>query len=127
MSQQPKKSKPAKQAKASATPRKTPKKAAKKMTSTASAKEDTTPFMAYESAANINSGYTNTRRNKAAVINRTDKYINISDGLVPFKYSYEYGNSGTKSLDVRDAVILCQKAYYNFSQFRNVIDLMTEF
>ncbi len=96
------------------------------MTAKAS-EEDTTPFMAYESSANINTGRTSTRRNKASVINRTDKYANISDGLVPFKYSYQYGNSGAKSLDVRDAVILCQKAYYNFSQFRNVIDLMTEF
>ena len=122
MSQQPKKSKPKKTARASTTA----KKAAKKMTAKAS-EEDTTPFMAYESSANINTGRTSTRRNKASVINRTDKYANISDGLVPFKYSYQYGNSGAKSLDVRDAVILCQKAYYNFSQFRNVIDLMTEF
>jgi hypothetical protein len=122
MSQQPKKSKPRKSAKAS----KSTARAAKKITAKAS-EQDTTPFMAYESSANINSGVTSTRRNKASVINRTDKYINISDGLVPFKYSYEYGNSGAKSLDVRDAVILCQKAYYNFSQFRNVIDLMTEF
>ena len=74
--------------------------------------------MAYESTANITTNYTSTRRNKAATINRTDKYANISNGLVPFKYSYEYGDSGTKSLDVRDAVILCQKAYYNFSQFQ---------
>jgi hypothetical protein len=122
MSQQPRKSKSRKNAKASTTA----KKAAKKMTATAS-EQDTTPFMAYESTANINTGYTSTRRNKASVINRTDKYANISDGLVPFKYSYQYGNSGARNLDVRDAVILCQKAYYNFSQFRNVIDLMTEF
>ena len=122
-------SKPKKAAKTSATGRKPAKKSAKKMTSTASKKidEDTTPFMAYESTANINTGYTTTRRNKSATINRTDKYANISNGLVPFKYSYEYGDSSTKSLDVRDAVILCQKAYYNFSQFRNVVDLMTEF
>lgn len=122
MSQQPKRSKSKSTAKAS----QPAKKAAKKMTAKAS-QEDTTPFMAYESTANINTGRTSTRRNKASVINRTDKYANISDGLVPFKFSYEYGNSGTQSLDVRDAVVLCQKAYYNFSQFRNVIDLMTEF
>jgi hypothetical protein len=28
---------------------------------------------------------------------------------------------------VRDAVVLCQKCYYNFALFRNIIDLMTEF
>ena len=127
MSRPSKKSKAAPK-KAASTPRKASKKApAKKMTAQASAAEDTTPFMAYQSVANINTGVSSTRRNKAAVIERTDKYVNISNGLVPFKYSYEYGNSGSKSLDVRDAVILCQKAYYNFSQFRNVIDLMTEF
>ena len=126
MSQQPKKSRPKKAAKASIAPKKAPKKPAKRMTAKASS-DDTTPFMAYQSTANINTGRTSTRRNKASVINRTDKYANIADGLVPFKYSYEYGGSASRSLDVRDAVILCQKAYYNFSQFRNVIDLMTEF
>jgi hypothetical protein len=30
-------------------------------------------------------------------------------------------------MDIRDAVVLCQKAYYNFAIFRNTIDLMTEF
>ena len=127
MSRPSKKSKAAAPKKASASSRKAPKKAAKKMTSKASAADDTKPFMAYQSEASINSGYTSTRRNKAGVIQRTDKYINITNGLVPFKYSYEYGQSGSRNLDVRDAVILCQKAYYNFSQFRNVIDLMTEF
>jgi hypothetical protein len=122
MSQQPKKSKSKRVAKAS-----TPTKKAAKSISAKSQTEDTTPFMAYQSTASINTGRTTTRRDKASVINRTDKYVNISEGLVPFKYSYQYGNSGAKSLDVRDAVILCQKAYYNFSQFRNVIDLMTEF
>jgi len=122
MSQQPKKSKSKRVAKASTSTKK-----AAKSISAKSQTEDTTPFMAYQSTANINTGRTTTRRDKASVINRTDKYINISEGLVPFKYSYQYGNSGAKSLDVRDAVILCQKAYYNFSQFRNVIDLMTEF
>ncbi len=111
MSRPPKKSKAAAPKKASASSSKAPKKAAKKMTAKASTSDDTTPFMAYQSNASINTGYTSTRRNKAAVINRTDKYINISNGLVPFKYSYEYGQSGSKSLDVRDAVILCQKAY----------------
>lgn len=67
---------------------------------------------------------TNTRRNIAGSIERTDKFKNIDDGLVPFKIS-AYGNTST--VDVRDAVILCQKCYYNFAIFRNIIDLMTEF
>lgn len=77
------------------------------------------PVMVAEAAA------TKTRRNASSVIERTDKFINIENGLVPF--SYTGGGSTGANLDVRDAVILCQKAYYNFSVFRNTIDLMTEF
>ena len=65
------------------------------------------------------------RRNLAGNIERTDRFTNIDYGLVPFKYSHNIQNKS--SLNIRDAVILCQKAYYNFSSFRNVIDLMTEF
>lgn len=65
------------------------------------------------------------RRNLAGNIERTDRFTNIEYGLVPFKYSFNTQNKS--SLNIRDAVILCQKAYYNFSSFRNVIDLMTEF
>jgi len=69
---------------------------------------------------------TSTRRNKAANIERTDKYKNIDDGLIPFRYTRtNYADRST--IDIKDATILCQKAYYNFAQFRNVIDLMTEF
>lgn len=65
------------------------------------------------------------RRNLSGTIDRTDRFHNIDYGLVPFKYSNNLQNKST--LNVRDAVILCQKAYYNFSSFRNIIDLMTEF
>lgn len=65
------------------------------------------------------------RRNLAGNIERTDRFHNIDYGLVPFKYSHNLQNKS--GLNIRDAVILCQKAYYNFSSFRNVIDLMTEF
>ena len=68
---------------------------------------------------------TQTRRNKSSVIDRSDRFINIEEGLVPYQYSG--GVKNASNVDVRDAVILCQKAYYNFSIFRNTIDLMTEF
>ena len=68
---------------------------------------------------------TRLRRNAASTINRTDRYKNIDDGLVPFRYGVDAQNKS--NINVRDAVILCQKAYYNFSIFRNTIDLMTEF
>ena len=68
---------------------------------------------------------TTSRRNSAANIPRTDRYKNIDDGLIPFRYST--GIKNASNMNVRDAVILCQKAYYNFAIFRNTIDLMTEF
>ena len=71
--------------------------------------------------------YTRSRRNAATSIERTDKYKNIEDGLVPFKHSGGGVSSNTNLIDVREAVQLCQKAYYNFAIFRNTIDLMTEF
>jgi len=66
-----------------------------------------------------------TRRNVGGQIERTNRFENIDNGLVPFKYTK--GVKNKSSLNVRDAVVLCQKAYYNFAVFRNVIDLMTEF
>lgn len=68
---------------------------------------------------------TSMRRNSAGTTERTDRFKNIDDGLIPFRYSANTQNRS--NIDVRDAVILCQKAYYNFAIFRNVIDLMTEF
>ena len=91
---------------------------------TATPKEDlgAKPLLAYEET--LASNVTRNRRNVSTTIQRTDKYKNIDDGLVPFKYATSYSKNG---IEIRDAVILCQKAYYNFSTFRNVIDLMTEF
>jgi hypothetical protein len=68
---------------------------------------------------------TRTRRNAASGIPRTDRFKNIDEGIIPYRYTTGVNNKS--NLDVRDTVILCQKAYYNFSAFRNVIDLMTEF
>jgi hypothetical protein len=68
-----------------------------------------------------------TRRNVAGIIERTNRFANIDNGLVPFRYSSSIYGANRSSIDVRDAVVLCQKCYYNFALFRNVIDLMTEF
>jgi len=69
---------------------------------------------------------TSVRRNRASTISRTDKYINIEGGVIPFIYGGGYGKY-TSNISIKDTIILCQKAYYNFSIFRNTIDLMTEF
>jgi len=80
----------------------------------------------HESKASIPASESNpVRRNASSTINRTDRYKNIDDGIIPFRYSS--GIKGNTNMNIRDAVILCQKAYYNFAIFRNTIDLMTEF
>ena len=97
-------------------------------------KEDTTPLMVYGSdtssdkrakISEIRANTTPTRRNAASTIERTNRFVNIDTGLIPFRYSNYVKNLST--LDVRDSIILCQKAYYNVAIFRNTIDLMTEF
>ena len=89
--------------------------------------EETIPLMISEASSSpyqssASSERTTRRRNISSNLERTDKFGNIDKGLVPFKVADNKGG-----LSVRDAVILCQKAYYNFSVFRNAIDLMTEF
>lgn len=87
-------------------------------------REDLQPYMISEAATNP---ITSSRRNLAGSIERTDRFSNIDDGLVPYRYSSSIYGTNRSSIDVRDAVVLCQKCYYNFALFRNVIDLMTEF
>ena len=70
---------------------------------------------------------TDMRRNSASTIERTGRFKNIDDGLVPFRNSNAIYGPDKSAVDIRDAVILCQKCYYNFALFRNTIDLMTEF
>jgi hypothetical protein len=86
------------------------------------------PLMADFSASSSASS-TRTRRNAASTITRNDRFRNIKDGLVPWKYSSttKHQQGGVDAIDVEEAVALCQKAYYNFAVFRNTIDLMTEF
>ena len=91
---------------------------------------DVQPYMISESSykeakASTDMGSTGVRRNAASTIIRTDRFKNINDGIIPFRFST--GIKNDSNLNIRDAVILCQKAYYNFAIFRNTIDLMTEF
>ena len=48
------------------------------------------------------------------------RYSLLSQGLLP----YEYTKDG---VDVRDSIMLCQKAYANVAIVRNTIDIATEF
>jgi len=87
------------------------------------AASSTTPLMSYEATA----AQTSTRSNVAGVIDRTNKYKNIEDGMTPFNNVSHGLASGTNAISVKESVELCQKTYWNFAIFRNIIDLMTEF
>ena len=63
-----------------------------------------------------------TRSNRAATINATDRFKHIDAGLVPFAQSNGYGNSS--DISIKDAIILTQNAYFNFSIFRTTVDIM---
>lgn len=70
---------------------------------------------------------TRRRRNVAGITEQEYRYKNIEDGLTPFRYDkHNYGN-GVETCSIYEAVILCQKAYYNYGPLRNVIDLMVDF
>lgn len=79
------------------------------------------------SEASERSTNTSMRRDVAGTIERTDRFSNIENGLVPFRNSNAIYGPSASAVDIRDAVILCQKCYWNFALFRNIIDLMTEF
>jgi len=67
---------------------------------------------------------TTTRRNRGSTIERTDKYANIQAGTLPYSSASSFGSN---ELNIKEVIILCQKAYANSPVIRNIIDLMTEF
>lgn len=77
---------------------------------------------AYNRAGENSSGVsrTTTRLNAAAFQPKLWKYANIREGMLPYYYT-------KLGADVRDCILLCQKAYANIPIFRNVIDIMSEF
>jgi len=107
----------------------------KKIQETKASIQENIPLMVYGSESNsdskrakiseIRASTSSFRRNASSTIERTDRFANIDKGLIPFRYSNYVKNLST--LDIRDAITLCQKAYYNVAIFRNTIDLMTEF
>lgn len=63
---------------------------------------------------------TSTRMNFTTIGPKLWKYANIREGMLPYYYT-------KLGADVRDCILLCQKAYANIAIFRNVIDIMSEF
>ena len=69
---------------------------------------------------------TSTRTNRSASIRLADRFIHLENSPVPFTFT---GSAGYREGDVsvRDAIILCQRAYWGFSIFKATIELFTEF
>jgi hypothetical protein len=63
---------------------------------------------------------TKARTNAVATLGVTNKFDNIKSGILPFNYEKD-------AADAKEAVELCQKAYFNISSFRGTIDLLSEF
>lgn len=63
---------------------------------------------------------TAARKNRVATFPKYNDYANIRDGMLPYDYT-------TEGVNVREAVLLCQKAYANIAIFRNAVDIMAEF
>ncbi|MEY2973335.1 MAG: hypothetical protein RI886_1112 [Pseudomonadota bacterium] len=64
-----------------------------------------------------------TSRTKNHNLSKTlieDRYSNIRSGILPYENTAD-------GINVRDSILLCQKAYANIALFRNVIDMMAEF
>jgi hypothetical protein len=66
-----------------------------------------------------------TRKNAVSKDSRSeDRFSNISNGFLPFSSNGTGDNSG---ISCRDVVVLCQRAYFNFSSISQIINVMVEF
>lgn len=77
------------------------------------------PLMISEASRRGETG-TKTRKNSITSSSVKNRFSNIEEGLLPYEYSKDH-------VSVRDAIVLCQKAYFNVSVFRSTIDLLSEF
>lgn len=64
---------------------------------------------------------TSNRRNRATTITPTDRFINIESGILPYK-TINGGVGNDSMISARDAILLCSKAYFNFSDVRSLLD-----
>lgn len=61
-----------------------------------------------------------SRINRSSVSTTVDRFSSIRSGLLPYEYTVD-------GVNVREAILLCQKAYANVAVFRNAVDIMSEF
>lgn len=80
----------------------------------------------FDSMVSIYEAQASVRTNRSAHIRQNEKFTHLENSPIPFTYT---AGGGYKESDVsvRDAIILCQRAYYGFSIFRATIELFTEF
>jgi hypothetical protein len=82
------------------------------------------PFYKEVSSASVRSTQSDSPTKTRIPRNGTDvnigRYSLLSQGILP----YEYTKDG---VDIRDSIMLCQKAYANVAIVRNTIDIATEF
>lgn len=63
---------------------------------------------------------TRSRSNRASTEPIKNRFSNIEDGILPYKYSADH-------VGVKDAIVLTQKAYFNIPVVKSTLDLLSEF
>lgn len=66
-----------------------------------------------------------TRSNKSADSDIVNRFANIDAGIIPY-ISSTSGGYNRSGINVKDTIILCQKAYFNIAIFRQIIDLIVD-
>lgn len=74
---------------------------------------------------NLSEANTKTRTNRSAVINPFDRFANINNIFIPFRYSDSINN--TSGLSIKDVLTLAIKAYYGYPIIRNTTDVTASF
>ena len=81
------------------------------------------PFYTKESiarrASTSSADRTSKRRNNAHRVAKSDRFTNIDNYDLPYE-------EGAYGISIKDATILCRKAYSNVPIFKNTIDIMSE-
>ena len=83
------------------------------------------PLISFEAKASSSrlttpTSRTSSRTNRIAKGKIADRFANIDEGLLPFEFS-------EKTVNLTEAIKLCQKAYFNIPVFKSTIDLLSEF
>ena len=83
------------------------------------------PLISFESKASGSrltepTGRTSSRTNRVSKERMGDRFNNINEGILPFEFS-------ENTVNITEAITLCQKAYFNIPVFKSTMDLLAEF